>query len=264
MTPSSTEMPVLFVGHGSPLNAIEDNQFSRGWGKMGSRIPPPRAILSISAHWYIDETRLLSAEHPRTIHDFWGFPEELYQVQYPAPGSPSTAELTSKLIKTQPADLDDSWGLDHGTWTVLTHMYPKGNVPVSQLSVNYRLPNEMHFKIGKELKRLRNQGVLIMGSGNLVHNLGMISWHHREAGFPWAEEFDEVLKSLIIAREDEKLIQYIRLGKFARLSIPTPDHYWPLLYVLGASEPSEPIEIFNDECVFGSVSMTCVTIGSTG
>lgn len=255
------KMPVLFVGHGSPTNAIEDNEFSRGWKEIAARIPRPRAILSVSAHWFIGQSRILSAGQPKTIHDFWGFQEELYRVRYPAPGSKKLAEETARLIKSVPAQLDDSWGLDHGTWLPLVHMYPQADVPVCQLSVNYSLDSRDHRQIGIELKPLRDQGVLIIGSGNIVHHLGLISWGHKDKGFDWAEDFRTLTNELLLEKEFSRLIDYEQLGPSARLAVPTPDHYWPLMYVLGAAEPGEDVTIFNDRCVFGSVSMTSVAIG---
>ena len=258
----SAKMPVLFVGHGSPMNALEDNEFSRGWRSAAGRIPKPTAVLSVSAHWYIAESRLLATDRPRTIHDFWGFPDELYRVRYEPPGAPDWANATAALIHSAPVGLDRSWGLDHGTWTVLTHMFPAADVPVYQLSINYDLPGETHFGIGRELKSLRDQGVLIIGSGNLVHNLGHLDWWRPDGGFDWAQDFNAKARDLILAKEFASLIDYEDLGSSAALAVPIPDHYWPLLYALGAAEPAESVTVFNDRCIFGSVSMISLIFGA--
>lgn len=254
-------MPLLFAGHGSPMNAIEQNDFSRGWAEVATRMPRPKAILSVSAHWYIDRTRVLSSRQPRTIHDFWGFPEELYRARYPAPGAPELAERAAQMIDAVSVEPDDSWGLDHGTWSVLTHMYPEADIPVFQLSIDHALTGEEHYRIGTQLQALRQEGVLILGSGNLVHNLARVDWSAGESGYPWAEDFQARLRDLISGGEHQELMEYEKLGPEARLSIPISDHYVPLLYVLGAGMSSEAVTIFNDNCVLGSVSMMCVTVG---
>lgn len=254
-------MPVLFVGHGSPMNAIEDNEFSRGWREIAGLVGKPRAILCVSAHWFVKESLVLAAKHPRTIHDFYGFPRDLYDVRYPAPGAPELAEQVSQIVASESVAPDDSWGLDHGCWAVLRSMYPQADIPVCQLSLNFTLPSEAHYQIGRELAGLRDEGVLIVGSGNIVHNLGMVDWRDQGAGYPWADEFDALCRNSIKARDDERLVRYEGLGRPALLSIPTPDHYWPLLYVLGASASTEPVRFFNERRVLGSVSMTCVLIG---
>lgn len=254
------KMPVLFVGHGSPMNAIEDNEFSREWEKIGKEIPEPKAVLCVSAHWLTHGTMVTAMKNPKTIHDFGDFPKELFNIQYNAPGSVEFAERTRKLVRVTKVEADMNWGLDHGTWSVLIKMYPKANIPVFQLSIDKDKPAEVHYQIGKELKELRNNGVLIMGSGNIVHNLGQIVWDDNEV-YDWAVEFDEKIKTLIDQRDDKNIIDYKHHGEIARLSVPYFDHYYPLLYVLGASDATEPIKYYNEKMSMGSLSMRCVKIG---
>lgn len=254
-------MPVLFIGHGSPMNGIEDTEFSRRWAQMGQEIPTPRAVLVISAHWYTQGTKITAMEHPKTIHDFGGFPKELFAVQYPAPGSPDLARETAALIH---ASLDHDWGLDHGTWTVVRHMYPKANIPVLQLSIDYSKGPQYHYDLAKELYALRRKGVLIIGSGNLVHNLRMVAWDRlddKEYGYDWALDINNQFKHLISSREHKPLINYTQLGKSALLAIPTPDHYLPLMYTLGLQSGKDNISFFNDKAVGGSLTMTSVKFG---
>lgn len=255
------KMPVLFVGHGSPMNAIEENGFTDGWREIAGAIPHPEAILSISAHWLTSGTRVLSASQPSTIHDFWGFPDELYQIGYPAKGDPELAKAALSVLEgTKEATLDSTWGLDHGTWSVLRKMYPLAEIPVIQLSIDLSLPAGDHYDIGSALSRLRNSGVLIMGSGNIVHNLGIIDWNNPLGGYGWASEFDERVCRLLSSRDDRSLIDFEGLGRSADLAIPTADHYVPLLYALGAAQGEEP-RFFNRQCVYGSISMTAVVCG---
>lgn len=254
-------MPVLFIGHGSPMNGIEDTEFSRRWTQMGQEIPTPKAVLVISAHWYTQGTKITAMEHPKTIHDFGGFPKELFAVQYPAPGSPDLARETASLIH---ASLDHDWGLDHGTWTVVRHMYPKANIPVLQLSIDYSKGPQYHYDLAKELYALRRKGVLIIGSGNLVHNLRMVAWDRlddKEYGYDWALDINNQFKHLISSREHKPLINYTQLGKGAMLAIPTPDHYLPLMYTLGLQSNKDNISFFNDKAVGGSLTMTSVKFG---
>lgn len=254
-------MPVLFIGHGSPMNGIEDTEFSRRWTQMGQEIPTPKAVLVISAHWYTQGTKITAMEHPKTIHDFGGFPKELFAVQYPAPGSPDLARETASLIH---ASLDHDWGLDHGTWTVVRHMYPKANIPVLQLSIDYSKGPQYHYDLAKELYALRRKGVLIIGSGNLVHNLRMVAWdrlNDNEYGYDWALDINNQFKHLISTREHKPLINYTQLGKGALLAIPTPDHYLPLMYTLGLQSNKDNISFFNDKAVGGSLTMTSVKFG---
>lgn len=254
MEATNKRMPVIFVGHGSPMNAIEDNTFTKGWERMAAEIPKPKAILSVSAHWYTKGTRITDSIQPKLVYDMYGFPEELYKVVYPAKGAPELAQLTMGLIKRE-VKADNSWGYDHGTWSVLCKMYPEADIPVFQLSVDSQAEAEVHFTMGKELTSLREQGVLIVGSGNVVHNLSRINWED-EGGYPWAEDFDAYIKDRIIKREFQDVINYKNGGKSAALVFPTPEHYYPLLYVLGASGDEDKLSIFNDTCILGSLSMT--------
>lgn len=258
------KMPVLFIGHGSPMNGIEDNLFSKTWVKLGTEIPKPKAVLVVSAHWLTNGTHITAMEAPKTIHDFGGFPQALFDVQYPAPGSPELALETSKLITSTSVGLDHDWGLDHGTWTVVRHMYPNADIPVLQLSIDYSKPPQYHYDLAKELAALRKKGVLIIGSGNMVHNLRMVAWDkldEPEFGYDWAQEINQVFKEKIVAGDVQSLIQYERLGSAAQLAIPTPDHYYPLLYTLGLQDKTDAIDFFNDKAVGGSLTMTSVKIG---
>lgn len=256
-------MPLLFIGHGSPMNGIEDNEFSQRWRQMGEEIPLPKAVLCISAHWLTRGTHVTAMEHPRTIHDFGGFPKALFDVQYPAPGDPHLAEETTKLVQTTQVGLDHDWGLDHGTWSVVKHMYPHANIPVLQLSIDYHQPARYHYELAKELASLRSKGVLIVGSGNMVHNLRMVDWtkmHEPEYGYDWAIEMNETFKKAIETNDHNLMIHYERLGKPAELAIPTPDHYYPLLYILGLREESDHVSFFNDKPMMGSLTMTSVKL----
>lgn len=258
------KMPVLFIGHGSPMNGIEDNAFSKIWVKLGTEIPKPKAVLVVSAHWLTNGTHITAMEAPKTIHDFGGFPQALFDVQYPAPGSPELALETSKLITSTSVGLDHDWGLDHGTWTVVRHMYPNADIPVLQLSIDYSKPPQYHYDLAKELAALRKKGVLIIGSGNMVHNLRMVAWDkldEPEFGYDWAQEINQVFKEKIVSGDVQSLIQYERLGSAAQLAIPTPDHYYPLLYTLGLQDKTDAIDFFNDKAVGGSLTMTSVKIG---
>lgn len=255
MVDAMSKMPVLFVGHGSPMNAIEDNNYSRAWKYIAERIPKPEVILSVSAHWYTKGTRIMNEENPKTIHDFYGFPRELYEVSYNAAGSPQMAEVVKGLISRE-TEYDNSWGIDHGTWSILIHMYPDRDVPVFQISIDAGAPPEEHYKIGKELKALREQGVLIFASGNIVHNLRLVDWHQVNKGFDWAYEFDEYIYDNILEKNHDKILKYNELGNIARLAVPTPDHFYPLLYTLGASDEDDKISVYNKSCELGSLTMT--------
>ena len=250
-------MPVVFIGHGSPMNALEDNQYTRTWHQIAADIPAPVAILCISAHWFVPTTALTAMEHPKTIHDFSGFPERLSTFEYPAPGSPQWAEATKKLVVSPEIRLDhDQWGLDHGTWSVLAQMYPKANIPVYQLSINSAETEQYHFDLGIQLRKLREKGVLILGSGNIVHNLRMIKW---EGGaYDWATEFDAKVKELLDKGDFKSLIEYKKLGKTAELSVPTPDHYLPLLYTMGAADEKDTHTYFDEGACLGSASMRSI------
>lgn len=257
-------MPVLFIGHGSPMNGIEDNEFSRRWAAMAKEIPLPKAVLVVSAHWFTKGTQITSMDFPPTIHDFGGFPDKLFQVQYPAPGNPALAKETASMIHTANVELSHDWGLDHGTWTVVKHMYPEATIPVLQLSIDYTKDAQYHYDLAKEIYALRKKGVLIIGSGNMVHNLRMVAWNRLndpEYGYDWALQMNSRFKELISAGSHDQLIQYQHLGKEALLAIPTPEHYLPLLYTLGLKGKQDPVSFFNDKAVGGSLTMTSVKIG---
>jgi 4,5-DOPA dioxygenase extradiol len=255
-------LPAIFFGHGNPMNALLDNEYTRCWSAIGQSIAKPKAILSISAHWYVPATGVTVSTAPRTIYDFGGFPPELYQVKYPAPGDPDLAQRVQQLLAPVPVALDNSWGLDHGTWSVLKHVYPQADVPIVQLSIDETQPAEWHFDIARRLAILRDEGVLIVGSGNLVHNLHTYAWG-REAVEPydWALRFEQQAREMLVAEEYRPLIDYERLGRDAMLSIPTPDHYLPLLYVLGTRQKGEPASFPVEGVDGGSVSMLSVRIG---
>ncbi|GAB3028077.1 4,5-DOPA dioxygenase extradiol [Niabella terrae] len=254
-------MPVLFIGHGSPMNGIEDNAFSRRWTAMAREIPRPAAVLVVSAHWMSAGTRITAMDFPKTIHDFGGFPDALYGVQYPAPGNPALAEETARLIKMTQVEPDHDWGLDHGAWTVVRHMYPDADIPVLQLSIDYTKGPAYHYELARELFHLRKKGVLIIGSGNMVHNLGMVAWDKMDEpgyGYDWALEMNDRFKDLISRGDKDALIHYERLGSEARLAIPTPEHYLPLLYTMGVRGARDEVSFFNDKAVAGSLTMTSV------
>jgi 4,5-DOPA dioxygenase extradiol len=258
-------MPALFVGHGSPMNGIEDNDFSREWAALGRSIPTPRAVLCVSAHWLTKGTHVTAMPNPKTIHDFGGFPKELFEVQYPAPGSPDVANETKEALRPTAVGMDHDWGLDHGTWTVVRHMVPDANIPVLQLSIDYNRPGQYHYDLALGLKALRQKGVLIIGSGNMVHNLSKVAWNRLnepEFGYDWAHEMNSTFKKLITEGQHAKLNDYLSLGPAAKLAIPTPDHYYPLLYTLGTQEKSDEIRFFNDRAVGGSLTMTSVQFGT--
>lgn len=254
------KMPVLFIGHGSPLNGIEDNEFSQRWKLMGDEISQPVAVLCISAHWFTRGTLITAMDQPKTIHDFGGFPKALFEVQYPAPGNPSLAKEVTELVQKTTVIPDHDWGLDHGTWSVVRQMYPQANIPVLQLSLDYTKGPLFHYELAHELAALRKKGVLIIGSGNIVHNLGMLNWRQPESTYDWAEEMDSTIKKLILDSNHDLLIRYEQLGSAARLAIPTPEHFLPLLYTLGLQEKGDAIRLFNTKTVMGSVSMTSVEI----
>lgn len=257
-------MPVLFVGHGSPMNGIEDTEFSRRWTQMAKEIPTPKAVLVVSAHWFTRGTKITAMDFPKTIHDFGGFPQELFDVQYPAPGNPFLARQTADLLHSAPVELDHDWGLDHGTWTIVRHMYPDANIPVLQLSIDYTKGAQYHYDLAKELYALRKKGVLIIGSGNMVHNLRMVAWdklNDKEYGYDWTKNINERFKSFILDGDHKPLINYNNLGKEAILAIPTPEHYLPLMYTLGAKGSKDDVAFFNDKAVGGSLTMTSVKIG---
>lgn len=257
------KMPVLFLGHGSPMNAIEENEFVKGFRKIGSEIARPQAILVISAHWETRGTFVTAMEKPKTIHDFGGFPKALFEVQYPAPGSPELAAETKKLIQKTEVGLDHQWGLDHGAWSVIKHLYPNADVPVIQMSLDYSKAPDYHYALAKELAALRKKGVLIVGSGNMVHNLRMVAWdklNQSDYGYDWALEAREKMNKHILNGDHEPLIHYSSQGKSFELAIPSPDHYLPLLYTLALKEEKEEVSLFNDKALGGSLTMTSVKI----
>lgn len=255
-------MPAIFFGHGNPMNAVINNNYTEGWRRMGKQTPKPKAILSISAHWFVPKTGVTISTAPRTIHDFGGFPRELYQVQYPAPGDPELARRVKTLLEPLQVNLDNSWGLDHGTWSVLRHVYPAADVPVVQLSIDETQPSSFHFDIGRKLAPLRDEGILIVGSGNLVHNLHTYAWgRHVPDPYDWAIRFENEAKEMMLAGEYKPLINYETLGPEASLSIPTPDHYLPLLYVIATRQQGEVITFPIEGVDGGSISMLSVQIG---
>ena len=255
-------MPAIFFGHGNPLNALQQNDWTQAWATIGTTIPRPRAVLCVSAHWYLPATLVTAMAEPRTIHDFGGFPRELYQVQYRAPGLPELARRIQELLAPLPVELDHSWGLDHGTWSVLRHVYPAASVPVLQLSIDETQPASFHFELGRRLASLRDEEVLIMGSGNLVHNLHAYAWgRHTPEPYDWAVRFEEQAKTLMTSEGFDALVNYESLGRDALLAIPTPDHYLPLLYVLGARRPNDAVTFPVQGIDGGSVSMLTVQVG---
>ncbi|MEN9909140.1 MAG: hypothetical protein RLZZ540_2289 [Bacteroidota bacterium] len=261
---SNTEkMPVLFLGHGSPMNAIEENQFVAGFRNMAKTLPQPNAILCISAHWFTKGTKVTAMEMPRTIHDFGGFPKELFAVEYPAKGNPELALETSKLLLPTEVELDHEWGLDHGAWSVIKHLYPEANVPVIQLSIDYSKSPQYHFELAQKLSALRHKGILIIGSGNIVHNLRLVDFYNMDIdnyGFDWAIEAREKVNSYLLDGNFQALIDYEKQGQSLQLAIPTPEHYLPLIYTLGLKEKQEELSLFNDKLLGGSLSMTSVKI----
>jgi len=260
---STEQMPLLFLGHGSPMNAIEDNEFTQSFRDISTKIENPKAILVISAHWETRGTYLTAMEQPETIHDFGGFPKALYEVQYPAPGSPELAQEVQQLVTATNAGLTDKWGLDHGAWSVIRHLYPKADIPVVEMSIDYTQGPQYHYELGRELAALRRKGVLIIGSGNLVHNLRMVDWNRMNDigyGYDWAEEARTKMNEWILDGNHQALIDYRQQGTAFNLAIPSPDHFLPLLYVLGLKDAKEEISLFNDKAMAGSLSMTSVHI----
>jgi len=254
---------VLFVGHGSPMNAIEENEFVAGWRTVGKTLPKPTSILCVSAHWETRGVYVTMMEKPRTIHDFGGFPQELFEVQYPAPGSPELAKEVGGIITKTAVGSGDTWGLDHGCWSVLKRMYPAADVPVIQLSLDYSQPAQYHYDLARELAPLRKKGVLIIGSGNLVHNLRLVAWDKMDQpgyGFDWALEASDKMKKFILSDDHKSLINYKEQGRAFDLAIPTPEHYLPLLYALALKGENDHIELFNDKPVMGSLTMTSLKI----
>ena len=261
---SSKRMPVLFLGHGSPMNGIEDNEFVREFKKQGQQLDKPNAIIVVSAHWETNGTFVTAMQNPRTIHDFGGFPKELYEVQYPAPGHPKLAKEISEFINPAgTVHLDDKWGLDHGAWTVVKHLFPKADVPVIQLSLDYKMTPQQHYELAQQLKKLREKGVLIVGSGNIVHNLRKVDFRkiNKNYGYDWAIEADSKMKKWILEGNHQNLIEFKKQGEAFNLAIPTPEHYLPLLYTLGLKDEKDNTTIFNDNALGGSLTMTSVKFG---
>lgn len=261
---TSNTMPSYFLGHGSPMNAIEENEFVEGLRALAKTIPKPKAILCISAHWVTEGTFVTAMENPPTIHDFGGFPKALFDVEYPAPGSPELAKLVQSVIKSQKVKLDYEWGLDHGAWSVIKHIYPKADIPIVQLSMDYKSSLEQHFQLARELVPLRNKGILIIASGNIVHNLRMVAWDRLNEvyGFDWALDVNQKVKDWIKTEDYQSLIQIRDQGKEFEWAIPTAEHYLPLLYTLGTKLNSDEISFFNDKPVAGALTMTSVKLDS--
>lgn len=261
---SEVLMPVLFLGHGSPMNAIEENEFVEGFRKIGKEVPKPSSVLVISAHWETRGTYVTAMPRPRTIHDFGGFPPALFSVQYPAPGNPTLASEISSTVKKSPVQTDTSWGLDHGAWSVVKHLFPKADIPVVQMSLNYYKTPAEHYELARELAFLRKKGILIIGSGNIIHNLALVAWNKLKTpgfAYDWTIEAHEKINSCIRSGDHQSLINYEKQGEAFRLAVPTPDHYLPLLYTLSLKNENEPVELFNDKPVGGSLTMTSLKIG---
>jgi len=261
---NTTRMPVLFVGHGSPMNAISENEFVENWRNLGKTLPRPKAILCISAHWETRGTFVTAMPKPPTIHDFGGFPKALFDIQYPAPGSPEFARETKRIVTKTEVGLDEKWGLDHGAWSVIRSMYPLADIPIFEMSLDYYQSPQYHYDLAKELASLRGKGVLIIGSGNIVHNLRMVAWDkvdEPEYGFDWALHANDTIKQLILANKHKELINFSTLGREVQQAIPTPEHYLPLLYALALKKENEQLTIFNDKAVMGSLTMTSIKIG---
>lgn len=258
------KMPVLFLGHGSPMNAIEENEFVQGFRSVAAGLPKPRAILCVSAHWETRGTFVTAMPNPPTIHDFGGFPKALFDVQYPAPGSPTLARETKALVRKTEVGLDDKWGLDHGAWSVIKHLYPKADVPVIQMSLDHYQTPEYHYELARELSSLRRKGIIIIGSGNMVHNLGMVAWDKLNAvdyAYDWAREASEKMKRFILEGDHQSLVKFRSQGKAFDLAIPTPEHFLPLLYTVALKDEKDEVSLFNDKAVAGSLTMTSVRIG---
>lgn len=255
------QMPVLFVGHGNPMNALQTNEFTEAWALLGELLPIPKAILCVSAHWETSGTYVTAMPNPPTIHDFGGFPQALFNLEYPAPGSPELAKAICNILAPTPVQLDEAWGLDHGSWSILKHMYPQAQVPVVQLSLDYNLTPEEHYQFAMKLAILRKQGVLVMGSGNLIHNLRLINWHDTAHAHPWALEAEKKFSDLLLTSNHHSLLNYPKLGPAVKNAVPTAEHLVPLFYVLALQQPSDSMLLFNQAIHMGSLSMTSVLIG---
>lgn len=259
---AAARMPALFLGHGNPMLTLSSNAYTAAWTQIGRSVPRPKAVLAVSAHWYIPHCAVTANAQPSTIHDFGGFPEELFQVEYPAAGCPALARRVQELLTPVPVKLSEDWGLDHGTWSVLRHIFPKADIPVVQLSLDRTQPPEFHFETGKRLRPLRDEGVLVVGSGNIVHNLSRYVWGNGDVPpFAWAVQFERHVRESLAKREDRPLIETTQFGQDARLSIPTPDHYLPFLYILGLREQEDPVSFPVEGFDGGSMSMLAVQVG---
>lgn len=257
-----TRMPAVFVGHGNPMNALATNSYTRAWAAIGAGLPRPKAILAISAHWYVPYCAVSAQQFPPTIHDFSGFPKELYAIEYPAPGSPELAERIRDLLGSERVRMDSGWGIDHGSWAVLLHVFPEADIPVLQLSIDRNQPADFHLQLGRKLSLLRDEGVLLFASGNIVHNLFEYAWGDDAApAYEWAERFEGQMRQALLAGNAEQLVNYQSLGRDARLAVPTPDHYLPLLYIVGAQKAGEKISFPVEGIDGGSISMLAVQIG---
>ena len=257
----TTRMPAVFLGHGSPMNTLQQNEFTAAWRKFGASIPKPRAVLCVSAHWFTHGTHVTATPTPETIHDFGGFPQALFDFQYPAPGDPKLAQRVANLLKPLDVGLDQKWGLDHGTWSVLAHVFPEADIPVIQLSIDRTQPAQFHYDLGKQLAPLRDEGVLIVGSGNVVHNLGIMNWREQTVAFDWAIRFNDLVKESLASRNHAPLIGFDKLGKDAELSINSMEHYLPFLYTIGLQAADDKATLLTDGIFGGSISMLSVAIG---
>jgi 4,5-DOPA dioxygenase extradiol len=259
---SPRRMPALFVGHGSPMNTLTDNRCTQAWRRIGQALPRPLAILAVSAHWYMPQLAVTAMAEPETIHDFYGFPQALFEFEYPAPGSPALAARVRDLLQPFEVDADMSWGIDHGSWSVLAHLFPAADIPVVQLSIDRSRPAQFHYDLGKRLAPLRDEGVLILGSGNVVHNLGMLAWDRPDAAFDWAQRFEQAVKDRLARRDHAPLVSWDSLDPQARLAVPTPEHYLPLLYAIATQQDDEAVSFPVDGIEMGSLSMLTVALGA--
>ena len=256
-----SRMPAVFIGHGSPMNTLAHNPYTDAWGSIGGALPRPTAILAVSAHWYLRGTAVTAMQTPKTIHDFGGFPQALFDFQYPAPGSPALAQRVRVVLAPLAVRMDESWGLDHGTWSVLAHVFPRADIPVVQLSIDATQPPAFHYELGQRLAPLRDEGVLILGSGNVVHNLGVLNWSKDALAYDWAVRFNDVVRDHVLRRDHPPLVDYEKMGEDARMAIPTPEHYLPLIYILGLQDEHEPVTIVVDGLQNASISMLSVMVG---
>ena len=255
-------MPALFIGHGSPMNTLEENRYTQAWRRLGQSLPRPQAILAVSAHWYVPGAAVTALEAPRTIHDFYGFPQALFEFAYPAPGSPSLAARVCELLRPLEVEADSSRGIDHGVWSVLAHVFPEADIPVVQLSIDSRQPAQFHYDLGKRLAPLRDEGVLVFGSGNVVHNLGLLRWEEPGAAYDWAVRFELAVKKHLARRDHAPLLAWESLDAQARLAVPTPEHYLPLLTVMGVQREDEAVAFPVEGVDMGSLSMLAVSVGA--